>query len=118
MADDPMLCTDTHTQVTTNREASMLIDLPWEIIASVASYLDPNDLCRLGACCRHLSVLRDDARLWRRAVTPLFSQALLDHLANAPREANALIGVVNTLCAEMWHRRRAMPKATESWAKR
>lgn len=58
----------------------MLIDLPWEIIASVASYLDPNDLCRLGACCRHLSVLRDDARLWRRAVTPLFSQALLDHL--------------------------------------
>ncbi|AVK74581.1 Pentapeptide 4 domain containing protein [Pandoravirus quercus] len=80
MADDPMLCTDTHTWATTNREAPMLIDLPWEIIASVASYLDPNDLCRLGACCRHLSVLRDDTRLWRHIVAPLFSQALLDRL--------------------------------------
>ncbi|QBZ80760.1 Pentapeptide 4 superfamily incomplete domain containing protein [Pandoravirus celtis] len=80
MADDPMLCTGTHTQAATSGEAPMLIDLPWEIITSVASYLNPNDLCRLDACCCHLSVLRDDTRLWRRAVAPLFSQALLDRL--------------------------------------
>ncbi|AGO82153.1 Pentapeptide 4 domain containing protein [Pandoravirus dulcis] len=60
----------------------ILTDLPWEIVVSVASHMHPDDLCRLGSCCRMLSAVRNDSHVWRRIAQPSFSQALLDHLGD------------------------------------